>query len=650
MTILATGSVAYILFATVLRDNVEHKLTALLQTRVETLDSYFDDIRRDVIYHAQSAQVVDALKRFRFAWHMMGEKAGAELYELYVHRNPHSFQNRDLFLDPGDGSQYSVAHRHFHEAFRALRKARGYHDVFLFDPDGNLIYTVIKEPDYSSNMLTGRWRESKLSNVIRQVLDNPDRKMPVFIDFAPYQPSRGAPAGFIAMPVHSPDDELLGVLAFQMPINRMNDVLRAPAGIGEGGEIYLIGNDYLMRSQSRFLDADTFLKVELDNTAVRGALRGETGIGFFPDYRGKKALTAYAPVRFLGTSWALIASMNAEELDAPVQELRKYLMIGGSMLILLAILVGRRLAHSLLGPILRINQSMNQLAKGDLSREIPGQELKDEIGDMARALEIFRENGRIRRRIQSEVKNQRDELERLNIQKNKFFSIVAHDLRSPFNALVGYSEMLAKGNRDLSRDDIDDYSKTLHEAIMQLLGLLENLLEWSRSQMNSISFEPEDCDISQLVRHTSKILKRGWENKEQIITIDCGDQIAFADQNMLKTILRNLLSNAIKFTPKGGEITVQSFEGPNGVEVVINDQGVGISSTRLKSLFDQTGNVSTTGTDGETGTGLGLTLCKEFIDRMSGRIWAKSKEGAGTVIHFTLPKGDKSRVEDTLAG
>ena len=639
ITILVTGAVAYLLFASVLRENVEHKLMALMQTRLETLDRYFDDIRRDVIYHAQSAQVVDALKRFRFAWHMMGENASGELYELYIHRNPHSFDNRSLLLDPGDGSQYSVTHRHFHDAFRALRIARGYYDIFLFDPAGNLVYTVVKEPDFSSNMLTGRWQESGLSSALRQVLEDPSRNQPIFVDFAPYQPSRGAPAGFIAMPVYSQEEEFLGVLAFQMPIDRMNEVLNAPAGLGEGGEINLIGKDFLMRNQSRFLDQDTFLKIELDNKAVREALDGRSGIGFYRDYQEREALTSYAPVRFLGTSWALIASMHTEELEAPVQELQRYLMIGGVFLILLAVISSRRLARSLSRPILQINNSMIRLANGDLAQEIPGQDLKDEIGDMARALEVFRENGKIRREIQKEVKRQRDELQRLNHQKNKFFSIVAHDLKSPFNALVGYSELLAEQNRELSRDQIDDYAKTLNEAIYQLLDLLENLLEWSRNQMNSISFEPEDCEVAQLVRQTSHLLQRNWESKGQTLVLECDDMIVHADPNMLKTVLRNLMSNAIKFTPNGGLIKVYCLDLDHQIEIAVRDEGIGMSPEHLKSVFDQGGTVSTSGTEGERGTGLGLVLCREFVERMAGVIWAESVEGEGTVVRLTLPKG-----------
>ena len=641
VAIAATGMVAYHLVASALRTGAEDKVVALLQSRKNSLDQYLATVERDIRYHAKSSQVADALTDFTVAWNSLGTGVSGHLRRLYITANPFPAARRLELAEAGDDSVYSAIHSHYHPAFAALREARGYYDIFLFDGQGNLLYTVIKEEDYATNLLTGPWRETGLGRVVRQVLAEPVAGQARFSGFSYYEPSFNAPAGFLAMPVRARvrgvADSLIGVIAVQMPIDGMNDVLRVTSGMGETGETLLVGSDFLMRSQSRFSEENTILNEQVKNPAVVEALAGRSGLSQHGGYRGQEVLSAFAPVDFLGVRWALVSEIDLGEVMAPVAALQRLLIAGGVILAVIAAGVGQLTARSLSRPILRIRHIMTRMAEGDLDHEIPYSGRADEIGDMARTLEVFRENGRIRRSAQREVRRQRDELHHLNRQKNRLFSIIAHDLRSPFNALIGYSELLSQQNSDLSREKINDYAQTLNQAIYQLLDLLENLLEWSRSQMDAVKFSPEDCAIDEIIRASVSVLSQAADEKKLEVRFDPSGLSVHADSNMVKSIMRNLISNAIKFSPRGNRIDIRVRPRSDRVEVTVRDQGIGIEQERQATLFDMAECRSTDGTEGEVGTGLGLTLCREFIERHGGEIWVESAPGRGTSMRFTLP-------------
>ncbi len=236
------------------------------------------------------------------------------------------------------------------------------------------------------------------------------------------------------------------------------------------------------------------------------------------------------------------------------------------------------------------------------------------------------------------------ELEKLNEQKDMFFSIIAHDLKGPFNALLGFSNMLANAGDELTLEIAKEYGEIVHESAENVFKLLENLLEWSRLQMGRIDFDPSPVDLNSLVV-SNLVLFQSIATKKQIDLISniklCSDNDAalklWADTHMVDTIIRNLISNAIKFTPEKGEIIVSAREDGDWVEVEISDTGVGISKEKAARLFHLDKNTTTKGTGGETGTGLGLYLCKDLVERQGGTIFLESTEGLGAKFGFKLP-------------
>lgn len=243
---------------------------------------------------------------------------------------------------------------------------------------------------------------------------------------------------------------------------------------------------------------------------------------------------------------------------------------------------------------------------------------------------------------QKALKENEKRLEELNHTKDKFFSIIAHDLRSPFNSILGLSNLLVENIVD--DNDIETTAQAIQKSAHQSVALISNLLEWARSQTGKIDYQPDLIDINNIIREELISLEPLTKQKQiQINNHIAWPTIAYADQYMLGCIMRNLLSNAIKFTNPSGQITLSAEYKENQLIVSIKDSGVGIDATNIPKLFVIDQNHSTSGTHNEQGTGLGLVLCKEFIEMHGGKIWVRSEKNKGSEFSFTLPS-DKSSV------
>ncbi|MCZ4693802.1 hypothetical protein DWB61_09685 [Ancylomarina euxinus] len=227
----------------------------------------------------------------------------------------------------------------------------------------------------------------------------------------------------------------------------------------------------------------------------------------------------------------------------------------------------------------------------------------------------------------------------LNATKDKFFSIIAHDLRNPFNALITLSSYLIEAIESSNKAEAIELAKIIETSSEQGFELLVNLLEWSRTQTGSIQYNPELINLKKELKNPIQIVEGIAESKDIILTHNINEDITvLADPNMIRTVVRNLLSNAVKFTPKNGRISFEAFDNDDEVLIKICDNGVGMSQDIIDNLFSIEVNTSSTGTAGETGTGLGLILCFEFVKKHNGNIWVESEIGKGSCFSFSIPK------------
>jgi len=222
--------------------------------------------------------------------------------------------------------------------------------------------------------------------------------------------------------------------------------------------------------------------------------------------------------------------------------------------------------------------------------------------------------------------------------KDKFFTIIAHDLKAPFNTLLGFSELLLKEYDSKDAEENKEMITHIFNSATHGFDLLNNLLEWSRSQTGRIEYEPQDFSLTDLVRQNILSISDAAYKKNIEVQNEMEEQIlAYADRRMINTIVRNLISNAIKFTKSGGEISVSAIKGDGVLIISVIDSGVGIKEENISKLFRLEESINTPGTDNERGTGLGLILCKEFVEKNGGKIWVESKCGEGSKFNFTIP-------------
>ncbi len=243
-----------------------------------------------------------------------------------------------------------------------------------------------------------------------------------------------------------------------------------------------------------------------------------------------------------------------------------------------------------------------------------------------------------RKNTEIAIQESRKKLQELNATKDKFFSIIAHDLKNPFNTILGFSELLEKNISTYDIEKIGKFVNFIHNSADSAYKLLENLLDWSRSQTNRIEFAPAHHNLFYIVEEARGVLADQAVKKEINITNSISpEQIIFADKNMLHTIVRNLISNAIKFTHKTGSIIIEAIENEMVTSISIKDNGIGMNQEIQNKLFDISTKNNRFGTDNEKGTGLGLLLCKEFIDQHAGCIEIISKENAGSIFTINFP-------------
>ena len=238
-----------------------------------------------------------------------------------------------------------------------------------------------------------------------------------------------------------------------------------------------------------------------------------------------------------------------------------------------------------------------------------------------------------------EIKLKNEQLQKLNAEKDKFFSIIAHDLRTPFNSFLGLTQIMAEDLRSLKMSQIQEIAVSISKSANNLYRLLENLLQWSQIQYGAIPFNPEAVQLSLVAGESIELIHEFAKSKGIEITYEIPDNsVVFADSNMLQTIIRNLISNAVKFTPKGGRVNLSAKATDDKyIEISIKDSGIGMNQTLSNNLFRLDIKTNRTGTEGEPSSGLGLLLCKEFIEKHGGKIWVASEVGKGSEFYFTLP-------------
>ncbi|MCC7303062.1 MAG: SpoIIE family protein phosphatase [Bacteroidia bacterium] len=588
------------------------RLTAVREMKASQIEDYFLNIHDQVRTMAESPTVIQAMKEFRsgfdkieketgltkegmlgintrldayltgeylprlnanlespstLAYETTRDMRGRILQNLYIASNPNPVGEKHRLDASPDHSSYSSSHRKYHPVFRHFLEEFGYYDIFLIDAvSGNIVYTVFKEVDFGTSLTDGPFQLTNLADAYVSAQKSGTAGFTKQVDFKPYHPSYNAHASFVACPIME-GDSLIGVLAFQMPILRINEIMTShqqwkEVGLGVSGETYIVGEDYTLRNQSRFLieDRENYFRmieglgtpvhvverikamessIGLQEVRTRGtesALSGKTESRIFPDYRGVPVLSAYKPLKIQDMHWVIMSEIDEEEAFAHVTSLRNYMLIAFGVLLLLVIVGSVLIARNVTRPIHLLTYDAKELARGNFDVEINIRR-RDEIGILALSF----------RSMQTSIKKLIGDLRDINQNlENKVVERTSEIQRQ--------KELVEDKNKEIL--DSINYAKRLQSAILPPMD------KFKKNLKNSfVLFIPKDI--------VSGDFYWMYKKEEEVIVavVDCtghgvpGAMVSVVGANSLERCVREFnLKRPATILDKLRELVVETFD------------------------------------------------------------------------------------------
>lgn len=431
---VSLGVISYSESKNALIASKEANLLAIRDSRTEQLKSYLSSIREDIQVVSDIPFTAQAVKDFSYGWQHLNQGEKQQLISLYTGKvgqqaTTKSQEDGPKFSKLG---AYKYAHEKYDSWFSDFLTQRHYGDILFVDLEGNVVYSVHKRADFGENLITGAFASTDLNSAYKAILSANNNKEKFYFDLKKYDAYGGKAVSFLAKAVFDDKGEKQGGLILEMPVDRINAVMNNQVGLGESGETYLVGYDYLMRSTSRFAQESTILKQEVETGTVKDALAGKDGIRFVDDYRGISVLSAYQPIEFIGVKWAVMAEIDEAEILQPVVAMRNKTILITLIVTGLISVVGLWIAKLISKPILKLADQMSVIADGDVSVEITDVDRKDEIGEMAKALNVLKKNKITADKLEQEQRAVQEK----QVQRAEFLS----DLTNRFDATI--SEMV----------------------------------------------------------------------------------------------------------------------------------------------------------------------------------------------------------------
>ncbi|WP_411889505.1 methyl-accepting chemotaxis protein [Yoonia sp. SDW83-1] len=477
----------------------------LLEDKTIGLQKWLSAVEQDIRILADDTTTQQAIMAFRGGWAQLGDQPKQRLQRLYITDNPNPVGQKDKLIDADDGSAWSGAHATFHDSFLSLQSVRSYYDIFLFDLEGNLIYSVFKELDFATNFRAGTYANSDLGVAYRTAATLGRGEIHV-TDFAAYAPSNGAAAKFVAMPVFDNAGERIGVVALQLPIDEIGVILSQSPLLGETGRVYAIGSDGTARSGSSGNGGFDILDRLPDLPQTLAARDGvETTFSNAPGLSGNPVIAYTKVFDFFGTEWRMILEQDLSEANAAANRLLSFATLQTVVVMLILAALAFWIASTLTSRIIALANSVNGIAEGDFESIVAQTKTGDELGDIARALERFKaelaegkaaiadrvESAEVQAKIMKKVETSLESLAdgSLDCVISEEFPEAYEPLRRNFNqTVIALSEIVSslQANADLINTD----ATKLSDATGNLSRRTENqaaTLEQTAAAMDEIS-------------------------------------------------------------------------------------------------------------------------------------------------------------------
>jgi methyl-accepting chemotaxis protein len=427
---ISIGVVSYQISATSLEAATSQNLGAIARERSHQLSGYIAAIERDIQGSARQSSTILAARDFGGAWLQLKKEATQKLRDFYVDNNPNP-EDRSEYESDGAGMTYNASHLKYHSGFREIVGIGGYGDLMLIDTFGNVVYSVKKDAEFAQNLK--EQGESLGAGALAQVIDAAlqltDSSVLVS-DLAPYGPLGNKPTAFFATPVvNTANGRVVGVLVYAITADQITASIGDRTGLGDSGEVLVVGNDGLLRSNSELVEGEEALSLQISSPDIVRAANGENGQGTLDSYRNMQMMFQARPVEATGLDWAVVVLKSTEEALAPVMGLRNNLIAIGGGLLLLVVGAGFLFSRTITRPLFELTRTMRQLAEGELAAEIGGLKRGDELGEMARTVEVFRENAL---RVRDMTDEEAVRLERTRTER----AVMMQDLQRAFGEVV----------------------------------------------------------------------------------------------------------------------------------------------------------------------------------------------------------------------
>lgn len=485
------GLASNLLASRVLALQARQNLATVAFERGSQLSGYLEGIKADLLQTAKSSS--SNLNSFAKAWASLtnaenGTSAAATLQQAFFTGDPAARLNIDKV--PGLAPTYAITHSMAQPTYRAQLASRGYSDLYLFDLSGHLVYSAAKREDFATGFAAGDgpFAESALGRLFRDVVSEHDDELKM-ADFAPYAAAGNLPLAFMAVPVLDATKTPIGVIAVSFSADVLGSVIDNRQGLGETGETIIVGGDGLARSDLTLTDGDDVLKPTVFNDTIRQVIEGGGANDTESLLNGTEVVAAAVPLRASkDVSWALVAEMDKSEIFAPVTTLTELMAAVGLALLVVVGVIGWFFSRGITGPITRLTRSMNALARGSLDTEVEGASKQDELGEMARAVEVFKDNAR-----QVAQMSERDKL--ASDQRRADRAAMMSELQRAFGAVV---EASVRG--DFSQRVLENFPdaelNTLARSVNNLVETVDRGLRETGQVLSSLA----NANLSMRVR------------------------------------------------------------------------------------------------------------------------------------------------------
>ncbi|MEP3279638.1 MAG: methyl-accepting chemotaxis protein [Stappiaceae bacterium] len=406
------GVASYMSAASSVHNLVEEKLVSLAKSQKNAVSGYLAGIEAGLLSNAGGKTVRGALSDFKKGWAKVGDDPTIVLQKTYIEDNPHTADNRDELRKAGR-SPYDRAHSKYHPVLRRYMSDNGYGDLLLADTDGNVVYSVKKNLDFGTNLISGPWKDTSLAKVFEAALNGQAGKAHI-LDLSPYKPLNDAPAGFIAAPIPI-GKKKIGVIISTMPTDKISALLAHYDGLGSTGDVLMVNNDGLIQNESmRTTNAVDLMSADMNNETIHEGLSGRSIYTQIADFRGESVGAAIEPFQFLGRNYAVVVTQSSAEVFAPLASLRNWVLFIAVISAIAAAGIGIYFSKRLAGRLNGLSTAMGCLADGDIEVELPTDAKADEIDDMTRSVLVFRDNAVERQKLsrnQEEMRTAREQRE-----------------------------------------------------------------------------------------------------------------------------------------------------------------------------------------------------------------------------------------------